>query len=140
MSNLVEATRTVVLEKVFPHPPEKLWRAITDKALIAQWLLESDFEPAVGHVFQLRAEPVPNWSGVIDCEVLMVEPLKQLSYTWKSMGLESVVLFTLTEADGGTSLRVEQSGFRPQHEAAFKGATYGWQMFLGKLERVLARI
>jgi uncharacterized protein YndB with AHSA1/START domain len=125
------------MERVFPHAPEKLWRALTENALLAQWLLKNDFEPAVGRKFQFRSEPVQNWNGVIDCEVLVVEPLKRLSYSWSSMGLDSVVLFTLSPAEGGTHLRVEQSGFRPDQEFAYKGATYGWKSFLDRLERVL---
>ena len=131
-----EKTRTVVIERIFPYPPEKLWRALTENPLIAQWLMTNDFEPVVGRKFQLRSEPVPNWDGVIDCEVLIVDPLKRLSYSWSSLGLNSVVLWTLTPAEGGTHLRMEHSGFRPDQELAYKGATYGWQKFFGNLERV----
>lgn len=137
MSNSAE-TRTVLIERSFSHPPEKVWRALTESALLAQWLMKNDFDPAVGKSFQFRAEPVANWNGVIDCEVLAIEPQRKLSYTWNSMGLESVVLFTLTPEEGGTHLRMEQSGFRTDQEAAFRGAQYGWQSFLGKLEKVLA--
>lgn len=137
MSNPAAETRSVVVERIFPHSPDKLWRALTERSIIAQWLMNNDFEPVVGRKFQLKAEPVPNWNGVVDCEVLVVEPLKQLSYTWNSMGLESVVLFTLTPAEGGTHVRMEQSGFRQDQEANYRGAMYGWQKFLDGLERVL---
>jgi uncharacterized protein YndB with AHSA1/START domain len=131
---------TLVIERVFPHPPEKLWRALTETPLIAQWLMKNDFEPVVGRKFQFRSEPVPNWNGVIDCEVLIVDRLKRLSYSWSSMGLDFVVLWTLTPGEGGTHLRMEQSGFRPGQEQAYKGANYGWQKFLGNLERVVAEL
>ena len=137
MSNPAESTRTLVIERVFPHPPEKLWRALTENPLIAQWLMKNDFEPAVGRKFQFRSEPMPNWDGVIDCEVLIVDHLKLLSYSWSSLGLDSVVLWTLTPAEGGTHVRMEQSGFRPDQQAAYQGAKYGWQHFFGGLERVL---
>ncbi len=137
MSNPAEETRTVVIERVFPHPPEKVWRALTDSSLIAQWLLKNDFQPEVGREFQFRNEPMPNWDGVIDCTLLVLDPLKRLSYTWRALGLDSVVLFLLTPTEGGTHLRMEHSGFRTDHEAAYKGATYGWQKFLGNLEKVL---
>jgi len=137
MSNPTETTRTLVIERAFPHPPEKLWRALTESPLVAQWLLKNDFEPVVGSKFQFRSDPMPQWDGVIDCEVLVVDPLKQLSYSWNSMGLESVVLFTLTPEESGTHLRMEQSGFRPDQEFAYKGASYGWKSFLDNLERVL---
>lgn len=137
MGNPAESTRTLVIERVFPHPPEKLWRALTENPLITQWLMTNDFEPVVGRKFQFRSEPVPNWDGVIDCEVLIVDPLKRLSYTWSSLGLDSFVLWTLTPVEGGTHVRMEHSGFRPDQQAAYQGATYGWQKFLGALERVL---
>ena len=138
MSNPEESTRSLVIERVFPHPPEKLWRALTESPLIAQWLMNNDFEPAVGRKFQFRSDPVPNWNGIVDCEVLVVDPLKRLSYSWGSMGLGSVVLWTLTPSEGGTHVRMEQSGFRPDQQAAYKGANYGWQKFIGGLERVVA--
>ncbi len=130
-------TRSVIVERFFPHPPEKLWRALTESPLVAQWLMKNDIEPVVGRKFQLRADPVPNWNGIIDCEVLVVDPLKQLSYTWGAFGLGSVVLWTLTPAEGGTHVRMEHSGFLPGQQAAYQGATYGWQRFLSNLERVL---
>ena len=137
-SHAGEGTRTVVIERVFPHAPEKLWRALTDSTLVAQWLMKNDFQPVVGRKFLLRSDPVPNWDGIIDCEVLVVEPLKSLSYTWGTLGLESVVLFTLTPTESGTQVRMEHSGFRADQEQAYKGATYGWQRFLGELDKVVA--
>ena len=137
MTDTASATRSLVIERVFPHPPEKLWRALTESPLIAQWLMKNDFEPVVGRKFQFQADPVPNWNGVVDCEVLTVEPLKQLSYSWGALGLGFVVLFTLTPAESGTHVRMEQSGFGPDQQAAYKGANYGWQKFLGNLERVV---
>jgi uncharacterized protein YndB with AHSA1/START domain len=140
MSDPAESTRTLVLERVFPHPPEKLWRALTENPLIAQWLMKNDFESVVGRKFQFRSEPMPNWDGVIDCQVLIVDRLKRLSYSWSSLGLDSVVLWTLTPAEGGTHVRMEQSGFRPDQQQAYQGANYGWQGFFAALEQILARI
>jgi len=137
-SKPAEGTRTVVVERVFPHSPEKLWRALTERPLIAQWLMDNDFEPVTGRKFQFRHEPMPNWNGVVDCEVLIVDPLKRLSYSWGSLGLDSVVLFTLTPAEGGTHVRMEQSGFRPDQQQAYGGAKYGWNNFFDGLERVVA--
>jgi len=137
MSNPIEGTRTLLVERVFPHSTEKLWRALTTTPLLAQWLLENDFEPTVGRRFQFRNEPMPHWDGAIDCEVLIVEPLRKLAYTWNALGLESVVTFTLSTVEGGTRVRMEQSGFLPEQEAAYKGASYGWQKFFGSLKRVL---
>jgi uncharacterized protein YndB with AHSA1/START domain len=134
------ATRTLVIEREMPHPPEKIWRALTEGQLIEEWLLKNDFRPIVGHRFSFRREPVANWNGVIDCEVLVVEPNSRLSYSWSAMGMETVVTWTLTPTEGGTHLRMEQSGFGPDREANYKGAKYGWQNFIGKLEQVVGRL
>src|SRR5271170_4203269 len=109
MSSPAESTRSLVVERVFPHPPEKLWRALTENALLTQWMMKNDFEPVVGRRFQFRSDPVPNWDGIINCKVLIVDPLKQLSYSWSSMGADFLVLWTLTPAEGGTHVRMEQS-------------------------------
>ena len=132
-----EEVRSVVMQRVFPHAPEKVWRALTESPLLAQWLLKNDFEPVVGRRFQFRADPVPQWDGLIDCEVTVVEPQKRLAYSWGSMGLGTMVMWTLTPANGGTHVRMEQSGFGPGMDRAYHGATYGWQKFLGNLESVL---
>jgi uncharacterized protein YndB with AHSA1/START domain len=134
------STRSVVVEREFPHPLEKVWRALTDSSLIEQWLMKNDFQPVTGRSFNLRTEPMGKWNGVIDCRVVAVELHKTLSYTWDTLGLDTVVTFTLTPTDGGTHLRVEQSGFGPGREANYKGAQWGWQKFIGNLEGVVAAL
>lgn len=132
------ATRTVVIEKEFPHPPERVWRALTQGSLIKEWLMDNDFQPVVGHKFSFRSTPVPNWDGIIHSEVLVVEPNKKLSYTWATLGLESLVSWTLAPTSTGTLVRMEHSGFASDQDAAYKGATYGWRNFIGGLEKVVA--
>jgi uncharacterized protein YndB with AHSA1/START domain len=146
MTELAAATRSLVVERVMPHPPEKIWRALTQRPLIEGWLMRNDFQPVVGHRFNFRAAPMPHWNGVTDCQVLAVEPNKRLSYSWNASGeeaaggLKTVVTWTLTPAKGGTHLRMEQSGFRPEQEANYKGANYGWQRFIAGLEQVVAKL
>jgi uncharacterized protein YndB with AHSA1/START domain len=143
MSTPATETRSVVVEWELPHPPEKVWRALTQPHLIEEWLMKSNFVPTVGHRFNFRADYLPN--GVLDCEILAVQPNKTLSYTWNStsdnaaFNLKSVVTFTLTRTSMGTRLRMEQSGFRPDQQQAYQGAKSGWPQFLAKLEQVLAR-
>ncbi len=133
--------RTVIVEREIPFPPEKLWRALTQPHLIEEWLMKNDFRPVVGHRFNLRGE----WGGVLDCEVLAIEPHKTLSYRWDfahddpAYGMKSVVTFTLTATAKGTHLRMEQSGFRPDQKQAFGGAKAGWQQFFTNLEQLLAK-
>jgi uncharacterized protein YndB with AHSA1/START domain len=132
-AQLASEPRTVTVEREFAHPLDKLWRALTQPHLIEAWLMKNDFVPALHHRFSLRGD----W-GSVDCEVLEIEPQRSLSYSWVAMGLDSVVTFTLTPTAGGTILRMEQSGFRPDQEQAFHGAQYGWNKFFGALEEVLA--
>lgn len=143
-SNPAECPNTLVVERVFRHPPEKLWRALTEKPLLAQWMMNNDFEPVVGRKFQFQTEPKLSWNGVVDCEVLIVDPMQRLSYNWgvggSEAGLQWVVLWTLTPAEGGTHVRMEQSGFGPDQKGAYQGAKYGWTKFLGNLERVLESV
>lgn len=137
-------TLSVVVERELPFPPQKVWRALTQPHLLEEWLMKNDFKPAVGHRFTLRADPQPGWNGVIDCEVLVVQPNRTLSYTWSSgegdLAIKSVVTLSLTPTGAGTLLRMEQTGFRPEQKQNYQGAKYGWQHFLGRLEQTLARI
>lgn len=141
MNDPTGETRSVVIEREFPFPPEKVWRALTQPHLIEEWLMKNDFAASVGHRFQLRGD----WGGVLDCEVLSVEPPTKLSYTWDhvhadpAFNLKSVVTFTLTPVGSGTHLRVQQSGFRPGQTQAYGGAKQGWQHFLAKLEDVVGK-
>jgi len=128
-------TLSVIVEREFSFPPEKLWRALTQPHLIEEWLMKSDFSPAVDHRFSFRAD----W-GSVDCQVMAIEPGKTLSYTWVAHGLDSVVTWTLTPTGTGTLLRMEQAGFRPDQKQAFHGARFGWQKFLASLDQALARI
>ncbi|AYV49231.1 polyketide cyclase [Caulobacter flavus] len=134
-------TRTAVVEREFPHPPEKLWRALTQPHLIEEWLMKNDFAPKVGHRFQLKGE----WGGTLDCEVLTLEPGRALAYRWDfahedpAYALESVVTFTLTPTADGTRLRMEQAGFRPDQTQAYGGAHAGWKSFFDKLDDLLAK-
>ena len=130
-------SETVTLERDLRHPPEKVWRALTQAPLISDWLMPTDFEPEVGHRFQFQSPANPQWDGVIRGEVQVIEPLSRLVYTWSTMGMELLVTLTLTPSGEGTHLRVEQSGFPDTTGPYYQGATYGWAMFLGKLEGVL---
>jgi uncharacterized protein YndB with AHSA1/START domain len=144
MSEVAAATRSLVVEREMPHASEKIWRALTQGPLIEGWLMRNDFQPVVGHRFNFRAAPMPHWNGVVDCQVLVVEPYERLAYSWNASGeeaaggLKTVVTWTLTPTNGGTHLRMEQSGFRPEDEANYQGAGYGWQRFVAGLERVTA--
>jgi uncharacterized protein YndB with AHSA1/START domain len=141
MTRTDNETRRVVVEREFSHPPEKIWRALTQPHLVEEWLMKNDFQPTAGHTFHLHSD----WGGILDCEVLAVEENRTLSYTWNlvhddpSFNLRSVVTFTLTPTAAGTHLRMEQEGFRPNQPQAYGGARAGWPRFLARLEQLLDR-
>ena len=131
--------RSVVIEREFAFPPDKLWRALTQPHLMEAWLMKNDFAPVVGHRFNLRGD----WGGVLDCEVLTLEPNRVLAYSWDfahddpAFNLKSVVTFTLTPTAAGTHLRMEQAGFRPDQQQATGGARHGWAQMFDKLQSLL---
>ena len=128
-------TRAVVVERELPHPPEKIWRALTEPQLIAEWLMQGDFRPVVGHAFRFGAE----W-GAVDCRVLEIEPQRTLAYSWGDHELDTVVTWTLTPTGSGTLLRMEQTGFRTDQPRYFGGARAGWPRFIDRLEQVVAAL
>ena len=123
------------------HPPEKVWRALTEPALLAEWLLPVvDLKLEPGAAFTFKAQPQPGWDGIVNCRVLEIEEHRKLSYRWVVGDIDTVVTFTLTPTESGTHLSVVQSGFRPDQKQNLAGARYGWKMMGGKLVDLLARI
>ena len=136
-------TEAISFELDLPHSPEKVWRALTDPTLLAEWLLPViDLELEPGAVFTFKTQPYPGWDGIVNCRILELEAQKKLSYAWVvgDMGLDTVVTFTLTPTPSGTRLSLVQSGFKPDQKQNFGGARYGWKMMGGKLVDLLARI
>jgi len=138
--------RDVKLEAFYPHSPEKVWRALTDKDAIAEWLMTaSDFEPRLGHKFSFRAKPQPGWDGTVACEITEIIPLRRIAYTWKSGGNNiptTMVTWTLEPEEGGTRVRLEHSGFQGMHGwvASFILQS-GWKRMLKtKVPAVLSRV
>ncbi len=124
-------TQSIVVAYDLPSPPAKVWRALTEPALLARWLMENDLVPIVGHRFTFRAPPMPNWNGVVECEVTAVEPERLLRYTWiggsAATRLDSVVTWRLSPtATGGTHLELEHAGFTAQNGFALAAMTRGW--------------
>ena len=134
-------TEAISFEFDLQHPPEKVWRALTDPALLAEWLLPvADFTLAPGAAFTFRTRAYPGWDGVVHCRMLESDPYRTLRYTWSVPFLDTIVTFTLTPTASGTRLSLVQSGFQPDEKREFGGARYGWKMMGGKLVDLLARI
>jgi uncharacterized protein YndB with AHSA1/START domain len=134
-----------------PHSPQKVWRALTDPALLSEWLLpviNLKLEP--GAAFTFTAPPQPGWDGIVNCRMREIETHRKLSWSWVVGDIDTVVTFTLTPMDGrgdgggaggpGTRLALLHSGFKPHQKRNFAGARYGWKMMSGRLIDLLGRI
>ncbi|TDF90104.1 SRPBCC family protein [Paenibacillus piri] len=127
---------TLSLDFQYTTSIEKLWSALTDSSKLAKWTMENDFKPIVGHRFQFRTQPSEYWDGIVDGEVLIVDALNRLSYTWASGGEKHTVTWTLQDlGDGKVNLHLEQTGI--SNDQALGGAKYGWTNWCGELEKVL---
>nr|PZN91523.1 MAG: SRPBCC domain-containing protein [bacterium] len=134
-------TETLTFEFDLHHPPEKGWRALTDPALLAEWLLPSvGFELAPGATFRFQAPPQRGWDGTVNCRILEIEAGQTLTWSWVVGDIDTVVTFTLEPTTMGTRLTVVHSGFKPDQRRNFAGARYGWRMMGGKLVDLLGRI
>lgn len=132
---------TLSMEFDLPHSPEKVWRALTEPALLAEWLLPViGFDLAPGARFTFKTQPYPQWDGTVSCRMLEIEPQRRLRYTWEVPFLTTVVTFTLTPTASGTRLSLVQSGFQPDQKREFGGARYGWKMMGEKLVHLLERM
>jgi uncharacterized protein YndB with AHSA1/START domain len=140
-STLSDQSESLSFEFDLPHAPGKVWRALTDPALLEQWLLPVvglELEP--GAEFTFHAPQQPGWDGTVDCRLLEIDAQRKLRYSWIVGDIDTVVAFTLTPTASGTRLSLVQSGFKPDQKRNLAGARYGWKMMGGKLVDLLGRI
>jgi uncharacterized protein YndB with AHSA1/START domain len=134
-------SEAITFEFDLPHAPEKVWRALTEPELLAEWLLPViGLELQPGAAFTLKAQAYPGWDGTVNCRVLEIDTHRKLSYAWTVPFLDTVVTFTLTPTASGTHLSIVQSGFKPDQKQEFGGSRYGWRMMGDKLVNLLERI
>ncbi|MEZ4224791.1 MAG: SRPBCC domain-containing protein [Polyangiaceae bacterium] len=131
---------TASFEIELAHPPEKVWRALTDPELLTQWLLpvvEHQFHE--GGEFRLQAPVQPGWDGSVSCRYLEIEAPSKLRWAWVVGELDTIVSVTLTATPSGTRMTLAQSGFKPHQKQNFGGARYGWKMMSGRLGELLEK-
>ena len=137
-------TQEIVVDEVFPHDPETVWKTLTTGALITRWMMEpAGFEPVVGNHFTYKTKPAGAWDGVIHCEVLEVVPNARFAYAWRGgddenqgygSKLDTLVTWTLTPVPGGTRLHLTHSGFvTPKNDTAFQNMSNGWRTVVERL-------
>lgn len=141
-------TRAIVVEEVLPHPPEVIWRVLTDPELLSRWLMKNTFAPHVGHRFTFQARPMGDWDGTVHCEVLEIDPPRRLVYSWvggssankvEGTVLDSILSIDLEAVEGGTRLKLVHDGFRsPQNDAGYEAMSRGWGGIIQRIE-ALAR-
>jgi uncharacterized protein YndB with AHSA1/START domain len=135
------AADTLTMDFELHHPPEKVWRALTDPVLLSEWLLPVfDFKLESGAAFRFQTQAFPGWDGAVNCRFIEIEPGRKLRYTWSVPGMDTIVTFTLTPTQAGTRLSLLQSGFQPHHKREFGGARYGWASMGAKLSDLLERL
>lgn len=107
--------RDLHLERLYPHPPSLVWRVLTERELLAEWLMENDFVAEVGHVFTFRTDPAPGFDGIVHAEVVALERERKISISWRGGSIDTVVTFRLEDAivyaRPGTRLVLEHTGF-----------------------------
>ncbi|MHB1168003.1 MAG: SRPBCC family protein [Longimicrobiales bacterium] len=133
-------THSIAFEVDLAHPPRKVWRALTEPALLSEWLLpvlELELRTGASLAFRIPAEE--NWGGRVNGRFLEIEPERKLSYTWTVDELETVVSFALTPTPTGTRLSLVQSGFQPGQKRYFGGARHGWRSMWERLVALLER-
>lgn len=112
----------LVFECLLDEPIEKVWRALTERELLAAWLMPNDFEPKRGHRF--RFESAKPGEPAVHCQVLTIEPLSKLVLSWREERKQDAVpltrvSFELAQQPVGTLLRVTHAGSAPQLERRF---------------------
>lgn len=133
-------TTTVSFEIDLAHPPGKVWRALTEPDLLAEWLLPAiGFALEPGTAFTFQGPVLHEWDGLVHCRVLDVDPHRMLRYAWVVGDMDTVVTFALAPTPAGTRLSIVQSGFRESQKKNFGGARYGWRLMGGKLAALLER-
>jgi uncharacterized protein YndB with AHSA1/START domain len=132
-------TRTITVDHVLKAPPAKVWRTLTEPALLARWLMENDIAPVVGHKFSFRSKPMGTWDGHVACEILAVEPERLLRYSWRGGDIDTVVTWTLSPTPtGGTLLHLDHTGFTDANDMAFHGMSKGWQQMGDRIDAIWA--
>jgi uncharacterized protein YndB with AHSA1/START domain len=97
----------------YPHPPSRVWEALTSSEALAAWFMPNDFEPVAGHRFTFQTKPrrAFGFDGVVRCQVLVLDPPRRLVWSQAGGQIDTTVTFTLEPAGAGTTLRMHQVGF-----------------------------
>ena len=138
---------TIHIDQFLPFPPARVWKALTEPAALARWLMPNDFQLAIGHRFTFKNVPIPSvkFEGIAYCEVLDFEVERRLCISWIDRGEENGLNSTLTwllEPEGnGTHLFLEHDGFDPNHppqQLSYQMMSKGWSRIPQRIAEMLA--
>jgi uncharacterized protein YndB with AHSA1/START domain len=138
----------ITIEGMLIEPGETIWQALTDPELIEQWFMATDFAPDVGHKFTFRTNPLGDWDGVTEGEVLAAEPFWRLQYSWRGGShalegfgryIDTVLTWTLSPLPNGTHVRLEHKGFTKDNESVYAmlSSENGWASLVNRLAKVV---
>jgi len=122
---------TLVFVRDLPHPPEVVWRALTDPAELDQWApFAADRD--LGAPGEVTLTMVDGENRMpLATTVLEVKEPELLAYAWGA----DLLQWELTAIDGGTRLTL-------RHQLADRGmdamVAAGWHLCVAVLERLLA--
>ena len=149
-ATIMTDSREIVVDEVFPHAREMVWKTLTTPEMMGRWLMmmPTGFAPTKGKRFTYQTTPAGEWDGVIHCQVLEAMPNQRLVYAWKggdegNVGygsrLDTVVTWILSRVENGTRLRLVHSGFvLPKNDTAFKNMSEGWKKVVRNLDAIAA--
>lgn len=127
---------TIRVDQFVAAPPAKVWRLLTEPALMRLWWAEGEVAAVVGHRFTLD---MPGY-GKQPCKVLEVDPPHRFVYTFTSAW---TLTWRLEPEGGGTRVFLEHSGFNLDDNrmgAAFERMGRGWcEVVLPRLAGALTR-
>ena len=133
--------KTIRVTRRLAYPQEMVWAALTDSRHIEKWLMPNDFRPKVGHRFQFHTKPAPGFDGIVDCEVLSLEPQSRLAFSWKGGGIDTTVTILLSAVETGTEVQLVQEGFRVSNIIPRVILGQGWKTIIAtKLPAAIDRI
>ena len=131
----------------YAHAPDVVWAALTNGEALAQWLMPNDFKPEIGHHFEFRVDPAPFYTGIVQCQVLELDPGRRMVWSWTTVNrpdkppLPTMRLeWTLTPRDGGTLLELRQTGLEGMPWLLGLMMSMGWSTMLKRwLPKVAAQ-
>ncbi len=151
-AEVVSETHAIIVDEIYPHAPQIIWKALTNGALIERWIMmvPTGFAAVAGKEFTFKTTPAGAWDGFIRCKVLEAVANEKLVYSWKSgdaanegygAPLDTIVTWTLAPSKSGTRLKLVHSGFvLPRNEGAYRNMGEGWRRIVKTIDTIATEL